>query len=137
MGDPAHPPHRVAWCAGCKVVGVPSMSGPIPNIASSLSSSGFEDGLGRRVLAFDRETGDMLERLVLRPELAAFEKVLLARIDTIASLDDERFARPRDIEEDDEGRLAVVSEFVPGRRLSDALDAARDSGIVPGLDAAL
>ena len=40
---------------------------------SSQSSSGYEDGLGRRVLAFDRETGEMLERLVLRPELSAFE----------------------------------------------------------------
>lgn len=113
------------------------MSGATSNSASSLSSSGFEDGLGRRVLAFDRETGEMLERLVLRPELAAFEKVLFARIDTITTLDDERFARPRDIEENEEGRLNVVSEFVPGRRLSDALDAARDAGIVPGLDAAL
>src|SRR4029453_13107232 len=97
------------------------MSGPLPAAASSLSSSGFEDGLGRRVLAFDRETGDMLERLVLRPELAAFEKALLTRIDTVSSLEDERFAHPRAIEEDEEGRLTVVSEFVPGRRLSDAL----------------
>src|SRR5438874_13403202 len=137
MGDPAHPAGRPAWCAGCKVVEVPSMSAPSPDTASSLSSSGFEDGLGLRVLAIDRETGEMLERLVLRPELVAFEKVLLARIDTVTKLDDERLAHPRDLEEDEEGRLTVVSEFVPGRRLSDALDAARDAGIVPGLDAAL
>jgi hypothetical protein len=113
------------------------MSAPISDDLSSLSSSGFEDGLGRRVLAFDRETGDMLERLVLRPELAAFEKALLARIRAVSALDDERFAHPRDIEQDEDGRLTVVSEFVPGRRLSDALDTARDAGIVPGLDAAL
>src|SRR3954452_21949585 len=137
MGDPAHAPGRAAWCAGCKVEGVPSMSAPGPNTASSLSSSGFADGLGRRVLAFDRETGEMLERLVLRPELGAFEKVLLARNDALTKVDDERFAHPRDLEEDEEGRLCVVSEFVPGRRLSEALDAAPDAGIVPGLDAAL
>src|SRR5919197_198695 len=99
--------------------GFTAMSGSLSNPASSLSSCGFQDGLGRRVLAFDRETGEILERLVLRPELAAFERVLIARIDAITTLDDERFARPRDVEEDEEGRLAVVSEFVPGRRLSD------------------
>jgi kynureninase len=38
--------------------------------AASLSSSGFSDGLGHRVLAFDREEGVMLERLYVRPELA-------------------------------------------------------------------
>ena len=46
---------------------------------SSQSSSGYEDGLGRRVLAFDRETGEMLERLILRPELSAFEEALSTR----------------------------------------------------------
>ena len=113
------------------------MSVPTPSAAPSLSSSGFEDGLGRRALAFDRETGDMLEQLVLRPELAAFERVLQERMAALGGLEDERFARPRAVQRDDEERLIVVSEYVPGRRLSEALDAAHDCGIVAGLDAAL
>jgi hypothetical protein len=104
---------------------------------SSQSSSGYEDGLGRRILAFDRETGEMLERLVLRPELSAFEAALKKRITIVAELEDERFARPRTIERDAHDRLTVVSEFVAGRRLSDALDAAAEHGIVAGLDAGL
>src|SRR5919107_3384787 len=102
MGDRAHSQVWCAWCAGCTVVGVPSMSGPLPTTAASLSSSGFEDGLGRRLLAFDRETGDMLERLIVRAELGAFERVLLERIAAVGALEDERVARPRGIERDDE-----------------------------------
>jgi hypothetical protein len=104
---------------------------------SSQSSSGYEDGLGRRVLAFDRETGEMLERLVVRPELSAFEEALRKRITTVAELEDERFARPRGLERDANDRLTVVSEYVAGRRLADALDAAAEHGIVAGLDAGL
>src|SRR5258708_19883270 len=104
---------------------------------SSQSSSGYEDGLGRRVVAFNHETGDMLERLVLRPELSAFEAALRERLAIGAGLEDERFTRPRDIERDADNRLTVVSEFVAGRRLSDVLDAAAEHGIVAGLDAGL
>ncbi|HTM23841.1 MAG TPA: PEGA domain-containing protein, partial [Vicinamibacterales bacterium] len=102
-----------------------------------LSSSGYEDGLGRRVLAFDRESGTMLERLVLRPELGAFEHALRERLTIVAGLEDEHFARPRDIERDADNQLTVISDYVPGRRLVDILDAAADHGIVAGLDAGL
>src|SRR4029077_14281867 len=104
---------------------------------SSESSSGYEDGLGRRVLAFDRETGGLLERLILRPELAVFEPTLQARMAVIAGLEDERFSPPRAIERDADDRLTVVSECVAGRRLSELLDSAADHGIVAGLDAGL
>ena len=33
---------------------------------ASLSATGYADGLGRRTLEFDRESGGMLERLHLR-----------------------------------------------------------------------
>jgi len=79
----------------------------------------------------------MRERLRLRPELKAFARALEERLSIVAGLDDERFARPRTIEADADGRLAVLSEFVIGRRLSDVLDAAADHGIVAGLDAGL
>jgi hypothetical protein len=113
------------------------MSPPSLDSESSQSSSGYEDGLGRRVLAFDHETGDMLERLVLRPELAAFEPALKERLAIVAGLEDERFTRPRAIERDADNRLTVVSEYIAGRRLSDVLDAAADYGIIAGLDAGL
>jgi hypothetical protein len=79
----------------------------------------------------------MLERLVLRPELCAFEKALNERLTLVAGLDDERFAKPRTIEHVVNGSLIVISEFVGGRRLSDIIDEAHEHGIVAGLDAGL
>ena len=105
--------------------------------AASTTSSGFADGLGRRALAFDREEGVMLERLVLRPELGAFETMLRDRLDRLASLEDERIARPRTIERDVDGSLVVVSEFVPGSRLAELLEIAAEAETAPGVDAAL
>jgi PEGA domain len=105
-------------------------------VAASTTSSGFADGLGRRVLAFDREEGTMLERLVVRPELAAFEKMLRERVERVAALEDERIARPRTVERDADGALVVVSEFVPGSRLSDLLETSADFGNAPDVDAA-
>ena len=101
------------------------------------SSSGYSDGLGTRVLGFDRESGGMLERLVLRPELTVFEAMLGQRLAMVAALEDERFAKPRAIERDADDRLVIVSDYVAGRRLSDIIDAAADHGIVAGLDAGI
>jgi hypothetical protein len=115
---------------------MPPSSSNVPAQAGSTSSSGFADGLGRRILAFDREEGAMLERLVLRPELGAFEAGLRERIERLAGLEDERLARPRSLERESTG-LVVVSEFVPGSRLSDLLDTSANLGNVPGMDAAL
>jgi len=128
-----------SWCAGCKVDRDPAMSAPPSDLlalVASTTSSGFADGLGRRTLAFDREEGTMLERLLVRPELAAFEKMLRERVDRVAALEDERIARPRTVERDVDGGLVVVSEFVPGSRLSDLLDISFELGTAPGLDAA-
>ena len=115
------------------------MSAPLTDLPlSSISASGLIDGLGRRVLAFDRETGVMLERLVLRPELAAFEAAIKERVDLLAAIDDERFARPGTVQRDREtGDLAVLSEFVAGSRLSDIIESAEEAGLIPGVDVAL
>jgi hypothetical protein len=104
---------------------------------ASVSSSGLADGLGRRWLAFDREEGTMLERLVVRPELAAFDALLRDRVDRLAVLDDERIARPRTLLREPSGSLVAVSEFVPGIRLSEILETAEIDGAAPGVDAAL
>jgi hypothetical protein len=107
----------------------------------SVSASGYEDGLGRRTLEFDRETGVMLERLHLRPELGAFETFLRERVARAVVFDDERFARTRGVERDSRNVLTVVSQFVTGNRLCDLLEAATslpaDEATSPSVDAAL
>ncbi len=114
------------------------MSAPLTDLPSSISSSGHVDGLGRRLLAIDRETGAMMERLRLRPELSAFESALRHRVDELAHFEDERFARPFSVERDSEsGDLGVLSEFVAGSRMSDLLETAHEAGLVPGVDVAL
>ncbi len=115
------------------------MSAPVSERpSSSTSSSGHVDGLGRRSLAFDRTTGAILERLVVRPELAVFEQVLRRRVTHLTTLEDERFARPSAVERDPAtGELVVVAEFVTGSRLSELLETAADAAIVPGVDVAL
>ncbi|HMF62282.1 MAG TPA: hypothetical protein VK595_18015, partial [Vicinamibacterales bacterium] len=117
------------------------MSVPPSSISASLSTSGFEDGLGRRTLMFDRETGGMLEHLHLRPELRAFDRAIRERIQHAAAFEDERFAHARSVERDPRsGAVVIVSEFVAGNRLSDLLDGVGDGSegaTAPGIDAAL
>ena len=105
--------------------------------AIPLSSSGYTDGLGRRQLEVDRESGAMVERLVVRPELTAFEHALSARVARASMVRDERFARPRDVGWDDEGHLTVASDYIAGRRLSDVIDLAAAAGVIAGIDAAI
>jgi hypothetical protein len=106
--------------------------------SSSISSSGHVDGLGRRSLSFDRETGEMLERVHVQPELAAFEPLIRDRVSRFSTVDDERFACPERVERDPAtGELTVLSEFITGSRLSDLLEATADAAIVPGVDVAL
>src|SRR5690606_20512965 len=105
--------------------------------AVTISTAGYEDGLGRRSVRFDREVGGMLECLHLRPELRAFEASLRQRAEAVARLDDERFVPVRGIEHDRHG-LTVVSELVAGERLIDVIEARqRDAAPVFGIDAAL
>ena len=114
------------------------MSAPLAEPFSSVSSSGHVDGLGRRTLAFDRETGAMLERLHVRPELAVFEQIIRQRVDKLSRIEEERFARPLAVERDSaSGELVVVAEFITGSRLSDLLEVSADAAVVPGVDVAL
>jgi hypothetical protein len=114
-----------------------NMFGPPDTRAVSISTAGYEDGLGRRSVRFDREVGGMLECLHLRPELWAFEANLRDAAAAIASLDDERFVRVRAIERGPHG-LVVVSEVVPGQRFLDIIDTReRDDAGAFGIDASL
>src|SRR4026208_2222873 len=114
------------------------MSEPATIIPVSVSASGYEDGLGRRTLEFDREAGVMLERLHLRPEFGAFQPFLKDSVTRLATFDDERFARLRGIERTGHG-ISVLSQFVAGQRLCDLLEAARslpaDEASGPSVDA--
>jgi hypothetical protein len=102
------------------------------------TSSGFRDGLGERVLTFDRATGELRERLRVRPELGAFESALGAQIDRVSALADSRFARARDVDRDRvTGQVVVVSDYVAGQRLSDLLETARERAVFPDISAAL
>ncbi len=106
--------------------------------SSSISSTGHTDGLGRRSLSFDRETGEVLERVHVQPELLAFEPLIRKRVASLAPFDDDRFARPARVERDPAtGELTVLAEFITGSRLSDLLEATADAAIVPGVDVAL
>ena len=116
------------------------MSASSPGLSASLSTSGYEDGLGRRSLVFDRTSGVTVERLTLRPELIAFERVLERRAALLGAFEDERIARVRGVARDSSGRLTVDSEFVAGDRLCDLIDAAaagREDATAAGVDAAL
>jgi PEGA domain len=103
-----------------------------------ITASGFRDGLGERVIAFDRPTGEVRDRLRVRPEIAAFETALGAQIDRVSRLTDPRFPRARDVDRDRvTGQVVVVSDYVPGERLSDLLNEAHERGVFPDIAAAL
>lgn len=107
-------------------------------IRTLITSSGFRDGLGERVLAFDRAAGEVRERLRVRPELAAFEAALGAQIDRVSKLTDPRFPRARDVDRDRmTSQVVVVSDYMPGERLSDLLETASERGVFPDIAAAL
>ncbi|HSL24024.1 MAG TPA: hypothetical protein VK886_21000, partial [Vicinamibacterales bacterium] len=97
-----------------------------------LSSFGFRDGLGERDLEFDREGGQIRERLFLRAELAAYESALRRRVGRLASLQDPSLAVVEGVEHDRASRrLVVVSRHLSGTRLTDALRTARERELVP------
>jgi hypothetical protein len=78
------------------------------------------------------------ERVLLRPELAAYETALRRRVGRLASMADPRLVQVRSVDRDpDTSRVAVVSQQVPGLRLSDLLHCAREHELVPDLTVAL
>ena len=102
---------------------------------------GFSDRLGDRLLLYDN-TGPALELLRLAPQLAAapgFEAALRARIDQLKAFKHPVFARVRCVTTLDDPRpqLAIVSELVPGQRLSDVLRVAEHERAKPNPGAAV
>ncbi|HEY8551806.1 MAG TPA: PEGA domain-containing protein [Vicinamibacterales bacterium] len=94
----------------------------------------FSDALGYRVLGFDKKSGDRLEMLRLRPQLAsspAFEAAARERQRQLADFRHPAFARVRQMDRpaNQPGALAIVSNYAEGQRLSDVLRAAATAGV--------
>jgi serine/threonine protein kinase len=101
----------------------------------------FEDGLGQRRLSVS-VTGEPLEILALREELTAvssFEFALRDRVSRLSSFQSEHYGKVRSVERVGKAgsTLAVVSEHVPGVRLSEVLEFAESRLLPIETDAAL
>ncbi len=109
----------------------------VPDVRpTSVSTTGFADGLGRRSIRFDRESGTTLECLHVRPELAVFDSALRRQAALIEELANERVVRVHSFEVI-AGRLTVTSELPAGDRLADIMDArACADSAVSGIDTA-
>ena len=75
------------------------------------------------MLEFDREQCRTLEALHLRPEFAAFEEGLATQIGALDTFRHRSFTRIRGLS-GAPGRLVMLSDHVPGMRLSDILSTA-------------
>ncbi len=104
----------------------------------AIAGAGFRDGLGERLLGFDRSGGATLELLRVRPELAVFGPALVERVNRLAEFTDRRFATLRGVARDPAtGRPLVVSEHVEGERLSEVLERAQARHLIPDITVAL
>jgi hypothetical protein len=102
----------------------------------------FEDGLGTRRLAVDRARNETVEMLCLRGELTAvpsFEFALRERVSHLAAFSHAAYGRVRSVErlKDPASTLALVSDVVPGQRLSEMLRVAEAADLTLDIDAAL
>ena len=91
---------------------------------SPATAAPFSDAFGYRVLGFDKKSGDRLEMLRLRPQLASsapFEAALRERQRRLSDFRHPAFARVRQIDRPagQSAALAVVSNHFEGLRLSD------------------
>ena len=94
----------------------------------------FSDALGYRVLGFDKKSGDRLEMLRLRPQLAsspAFEAAVRERQRRLADFRHAAFARVRQIDRPagQNAALAIVSNYADGQRLSELLRSAQNNAV--------
>jgi hypothetical protein len=114
--------------------------GPSPSSPAARASwyaQGLSDGLGDRLLMFDNSDAPSLELLRFRPELAqvpGFETALRDQVHRLDQFRHPAFARVRSVQRlEPDNDLVLVSNCVPGRRLSEVLHQARG----PALAAAL
>ena len=107
-----------------------------PAPIASWYTHGVSDSLGDRLLMFDNTAAASLELLRFRPDLAAapgFERALRQSVERLATFRHPSFSQVRSVQYlDGDGRLALVSTQVPGKRLSTMFHGSeRRSGMHP------
>jgi hypothetical protein len=111
--------------------------GPANNPLASWYSPGISDELGDRLLMFDNSASPSLELLRFRPVLTAnpaFETALRERVEQVSRFTHPSFATIRAVEHlgPNDG-LALLSNYVAGRRLSEVLQDARGPAFATAL----
>src|SRR4029079_11668041 len=100
---------------------VPRPVAPAP--IASWYTQGLSDGLGDRLLMFDKKAAASLELLRLRPALAnapGFERTLRDAVKRLSSFKHPGFTQARSVQRlDGDDALALISTHVEGKRLSD------------------
>jgi hypothetical protein len=106
----------------------PQPSAPDKKGAQPLARPGFSDALGDRHLSVDNTVGTTVEILKFKKELGdttAFEAALRQRVDDLRRLLHPSLPTLRGVDRLPDGHLALISDHVPGRRLSEILQTAR------------
>src|SRR5688500_14161246 len=117
-------------------------AGPMDTITSAASTSPrpvLEDALGKRFHAVG-PGGEPLELLEVRDDLAnaaSFESTLRERVNALTTYQNTSYARVRGVLRLPSGSLGVVSDRVPGVRLSSLLMAAKQQLLSVEINAAL
>jgi hypothetical protein len=100
--------------------------------------TGMRDGLGDRLVGFDRVSGDTLDVLRVRAELAAFGPALDDVVDRFSDISDRHLLPTRGLaRQRGETRPLVFSDMVEGERLHDLLSLAHTCAEVPDLTIAV
>ena len=100
--------------------------------ARALSETSFEDGFGRRTRSVDLDTGDEIELLELSSSLvehANFVAALSERVVRVANTRHASYARVRRLDRPAADRLVLVSDSLPGWRLSELLRVAAEERV--------
>ncbi len=111
----------------------------ITSAASTSPRPVFEDALGKRFHAVG-PGGEPLELLEIRDDLASaesFEATLRERVSALAAFQNTSYARVRGVLRLPSGALGVVSDRVPGVRLSSLLTVAKQQLLSVEINAAL
>ena len=104
----------------------------------TLVDTGVRDGLGDRMLGFDRSRGEQLQVLRVRPELAAFGPVIEATVKRLLTVSDTHLIALKGVaRESANTRPLVLSAHVEGERLDRLLARAQARGIVPDVTVAV
>lgn len=111
--------------------------GPANNPLASWYAPGLSDELGDRLLMFDNSSAPSLELLRFRGPLSVdpvFEAALRERVERLSQFSHPSFATVRAVENlgPNDG-LALLSNFTPGRRLSEVLQDARGPAFATAL----